>query len=68
MKRTLKYVALALVFAGTPAAMAEGSDCYDLSVAVTKAVSSAPSNVLEIVQLINKSQGTDWQKDNPANE
>ena len=51
MKRTLKYVALALVFAGTPAAMAEGSDCYDLSVAVTKAVSSAPSNVLEIVQL-----------------
>ena len=50
MKRTLKYVALALVFAGTPAAMAEGSDCYDLSVAVTKAVSAAPDNVLQIVE------------------
>ena len=49
MKRTLKYVALALVFSGAPVAMAEGSDCYDLSVTVTKAVSSAPDNVLQIV-------------------
>ena len=49
MKRTLNYVALALVLAGSPVAMAEGKDCYDLSVAVTKAVAANPDNVLQIV-------------------
>ena len=43
-------MALALVFAGSPVAMAEGTDCYDLSVAVTKAVAAKPSNVLQIVE------------------
>ena len=50
MKRTLKYVALESVFAGAPVAMAEGPDCYDLSIAVTKAGSSAPDQVQQIVQ------------------
>ncbi len=49
MKRTLNYMALALVLAGSPAAMAEGTDCYDLSVAVTKAVAAKPDHVLQIV-------------------
>lgn len=42
-------MALALVLAGSPAAMAEGTDCYDLSVAVTKAVAAKPDHVLQIV-------------------
>lgn len=42
-------MALALVLAGSPAAMAEGTDCYDLSVVVTKAVAAKPNHVLEIV-------------------
>lgn len=49
MKRTLNYLAIAALFAASPVAMAEESSCFDRSVAVTKMVTAAPDNVLEIV-------------------
>lgn len=50
MKRTLNYMALAVMLAGAPAAFAEESSCYDRSVAITKMVSAQPDKVLEIVE------------------
>jgi hypothetical protein len=50
MKRTLNYLTLVAMFAGSAVAVTEESSCFDRSVAVTKMVSADPDNVLEIVQ------------------
>ncbi|NNC90842.1 MAG: hypothetical protein HKN82_20510 [Akkermansiaceae bacterium] len=50
MKRTLKHAVLALSLAGIPAMAADETDCYDLSMTVSKAVTDQPNQVLEIVQ------------------
>jgi hypothetical protein len=50
MKRTLNYAILACAVATAPAALAEESDCNNLSVTVKKLVAAKPENVLAIVE------------------
>ncbi len=50
MKRTLNYALLATAVASAPVALAEESDCYKVSEAVTKSVNANPDNVLAVVE------------------
>jgi len=50
MKRTLTHAAIALTLISLPALAAEDTDCYELSMTVSKAVTAAPDLVLVTVQ------------------
>ena len=50
MKRTLTHAAIALTLISLPALAAEDTDCYELSMTVSKAVTAAPDSVLVTVQ------------------
>jgi hypothetical protein len=50
MKRTLTHAALALTLITLPALAAEDTDCYELSMTVSKAVTASPDLVLVTVQ------------------
>ncbi len=50
MKRTLNYAILACAVAAAPAALAEESNCNNVSETVIKLVTASPDNVLAIVE------------------